>query len=1286
MAQTTRPSAWWRGTILRVAANHWRALPADAEDQRWLERAVAVGATQRLDQPGSTRAEAFATGRTVYEPDIRVSRGPDHRAARAGLLSVASVPLLREGAPVGVLNVRSFRAHAYSEQHLRLLETFADQAVIAVENARLFRELQERLEQQTASAEILRAISESPTDLQRVLDAIAASAARLCEATDAAIFRVEEGLLRAVARHGPRQRRQQVGVERPIERPLRNPNALPFAVLRERQTIHLADVFATPAWADAGWTASGPVVDAGIRSRLGTPLLREGNAIGVLVVDRIEQRPFTDQQIALLETFADQAVIAIENARLFAELQESNHTLTEALEQQTATAEVLEAISRAPADLQAVLETLVANAVRLCRADTGLLLRREADGYRVAAEQGMGRPLIDYLAERGMAPGRDTASGRALLERRVVRLADNAAEPGYDPAVLEVSANRSLLAVPLLRDGEPAGVITVGRERVEPFDDRLVGLVQTFADQAVIAIENTRLFQELQESNRTLTEALEQQTATAEVLAAISRAPTDLQQVLDTIADSAARLCGTERAVIVLVEGDAYRSVAGRGGGDRWATLSGKEAPSVPLARARDGVPGRAIADGVVVHVPDLAAVPVEELPAGPARATGTRTLLAVPLLRRGEAIGAIRLQRPPGEVRPFTDRQIALVETFADQAVIAIENARLFSELQASNRTLAEALEQQTATAEVLAAISRAPTDLQQVLDTIADSAARLCGTDRALIFRVEGDTFRSVAGLGSDGRRSTLESGGRTNPLAEARDHPSGRAIADGAVVHLPDLAAVPEAELAAVQPRALGLRTMLAVPMLRQGVAIGAITLNRREVRPFTGQQIRLLETFADQAVIAMENARLFQELRARVEELQALGEVTRAVSSTLELETVLARIVDHARRLSGADRAVIFEYDEAADEFRLRSAEQLDDAPVVALRAAPLRLGQGAVGRAAATRAPVQIPDILAEGAYQGHLLDGLVQAGYRALLAVPLLREDRVLGGLVVSRRTPGTFPDEVVALLQTFASQSALAIQNARLFRELEDKGRQLEVASRHKSEFLANMSHELRTPLNAILGYTELIADGIYGEVPETIGGVLERVQASGRHLLGLINAVLDLAKIEAGQLTLTLEAYSPREVVQAVVSATESLAAAKGLVLRVEAPGDLPAGRGDEQRLSQVLLNLVGNAIKFTPSGEVRVRASVGGGDLLVSVSDTGPGIEPAQQARVFEEFQQADGSGTRGKGGTGLGLAIARRIVELHGGRIWVESAPGQGSTFSFTVPLRVESQAAPQAVPA
>jgi signal transduction histidine kinase len=475
-------------------------------------------------------------------------------------------------------------------------------------------------------------------------------------------------------------------------------------------------------------------------------------------------------------------------------------------------------------------------------------------------------------------------------------------------------------------------------------------------------------------------------------------------------------------------------------------------------------------------------------------------------------------------------------------------------------------------------------------------------------------------------------------------------------------------------------------LAVPLLRAGRVVGVFSAARFAVAPFTERQIALAVAFADQALIAIENARLFQELDARtrelarsVDELTALGEVTQAVSSTLDVETVLARIVDHARRLSGSDGGAVFEYDEASGAFHLRASHGVDEALVAMLRERPLRMGEGVTGRAAAARAPEQVPDVLEEGAYQEWMRETIVSSGYRSLLAVPLLGEARVLGGLVVNRRIPGTFPPEVVALMQTFASQSALAIQNARLFKELETKGRELEAASRHKSQFLANMSHELRTPLNAIIGYTELIADGIYGQVPEKIAEVLGRVQASGHHLLELINAVLDLAKIEAGQLSLTLQPYSPREVVHSVVNAAESLAAAKGLALRVEAPADLPAGRGDERRLSQVLLNLVGNAIKFTDSGEVCVRASAAGGDLLVSVSDTGPGIEPAQQARVFEEFQQADGSSTRGKGGTGLGLAIARRIVELHGGRIWVESAPGQGATFSFALPLRVESQA-------
>jgi signal transduction histidine kinase len=345
-------------------------------------------------------------------------------------------------------------------------------------------------------------------------------------------------------------------------------------------------------------------------------------------------------------------------------------------------------------------------------------------------------------------------------------------------------------------------------------------------------------------------------------------------------------------------------------------------------------------------------------------------------------------------------------------------------------------------------------------------------------------------------------------------------------------------------------------------------------------------------------------------------------------------------------------------------------------IQAIREAGINLSETAVGWAGKKREAVQVPDILEEPAYPtGEIMK---REGFRALLAVPLLREDRLIGGLVVRRRAPGEFQKETVDLLQTFATQSALAIQNARLFREIESKGRELEIASKHKSDFLANMSHELRTPLNAILGYTELILDKIYGDVPETIQEVLERVEKNGRHLLGLINDVLDLSKIEAGQLVLSLDDYSMKEVVHTVVTSVESLAAEKNLELKVSVSPEVAHGKGDQQRISQVFLNLVGNAIKFTEAGEVRIEATASNDTFVLSVSDTGPGLSEADQQRVFEEFHQVDGSSTRKKGGTGLGLSIAKRIVEMHGGRIWVESTVGKGSTFWFTLPVRVEKQ--------
>ena len=415
---------------------------------------------------------------------------------------------------------------------------------------------------------------------------------------------------------------------------------------------------------------------------------------------------------------------------------------------------------------------------------------------------------------------------------------------------------------------------------------------------------------------------------------------------------------------------------------------------------------------------------------------------------------------------------------------------------------------------------------------------------------------------------------------------------------------------------------------------------------------------------------------RELARSVEELKALGEVSQAVSSTLDLQEVLLSIVAHAVELSGTESGAIYEFDETAEQFQLRATHRMSKELTRAIREAGVKLGETAVGRAGVSREAVQVPDILEEPNYP--LREIIVRDGFRALLAVPLVREDKLIGGLVVRRRAPGQFQKETVDLLQTFATQSALAIQNARLFREIEEKGHELKIASKHKSEFLANMSHELRTPLNAILGYTELILDKIYGEVPEKIQEVLERLEKNGRHLLGLINNVLDLSKIEAGRLTLSLSEYSMNEVVQAAFTSVEALAAEKKLELKVMVPTDLTIGKGDEQRIAQVLLNLLGNAIKFTEEGEVRVEVTASNETFLVSVSDTGPGLSEADQNKIFEDFQQADSSSTRGKGGTGLGLSISKRIIEMHGGHIWVESTLGKGLTFWFKLPIRVERQ--------
>ncbi len=505
----------------------------------------------------------------------------------------------------------------------------------------------------------------------------------------------------------------------------------------------------------------------------------------------------------------------------------------------------------------------------------------------------------------------------------------------------------------------------------------------------------------------------------------------------------------------------------------------------------------------------------------------------------------------------------------------------------------------------------------------------------------------------------------------------------MVDGQTIHVHDLAAerteFPESP--AFQ-QLTGTRTILATPLLREGLPIGVITIRRQEIRPFTDKQIALLKTFADQAVIAIENVRLFQELEARTQELarsvgelKALGEVGQAVSSTLDLQTVLSTIVGRAVQLSGTDCGIIYEYDEPTQEFHLRASYQMEQELVDAYRATPLRLGEGATGRAAETKVPTQIANLRQEQEFATRGMRPILsRLGYQSLLAVPLLLDQRIMGALTIYRRETGSFAPEIVNLLRTFATQSVLAIQNARLFREIEEKGRQIETANRHKSEFLANMSHELRTPLNAIIGFSEVLGERMFGELNDKQAEYTDDILSSGRHLLSLINDILDLSKVEAGRMELELAKFDLPMAIDNALTLIRERATRHGIRLHHSVDERLSEFTGDERKIKQILLNLLSNAVKFTPEGgQIRVEASVGDRAVIVAVIDTGIGIALEDQEAIFEEFRQVGTNYAQKREGTGLGLTLTRKFVELHGGKIWVESEIGKGSKFTFTLPV-------------
>ncbi len=773
------------------------------------------------------------------------------------------------------------------------------------------------------------------------------------------------------------------------------------------------------------------------------------------------------------------------------ELAEARRQLSEALEQQTATSEVLRVISNSSGDLQPVFKAMLENALHLCEASFGILYRYDGERFAMADQIGAGARFVGLMREP-MSSHPDSVLGRIAVGRNVVEVADATKDPGYLSRVpvwvagVEEDGTRSLLAVPMKQKHTLVGAFVVFRKEIRPFTGRQIELLKHFAAQAVIAIENTRLLNELRQRTNDLSEALERQIATSHVLSVISQSPGELKPVFQAILENATRLCDAKFGVLFDFDPIGALPVA-------WLNVPSAFEEYLRQRERRKPRPGSDLDDirnsQKVIHTTDMLET---DSSSPPVRLGGSRTQLAVPMLKDDRLIGAINIFRQ--EIRPFSDKQIELVKNFAAQAVIAIENTRLLNQLR-------ESLQQQTATADVLKVISSSTFDLQVVLNTLVESAARLCEADRASIHRRVGDEYPYVASFGFS---PEFEKFMRNHRFTSEDDTAFGQSLLKAQTIHIPDVEAARSRSAAAEKWRNLGgYRSVLAVPLMREGGLIGGIVLSRIAMRPFTDQQIELVETYADQAVIAIENVRLFDEIQ-----------------------------------------------------------------------------------------------------------------------------------------------------------------------------DKSRQLAEASQHKSQFLANMSHELRTPLNAILGYTELIADGVYGEPTEKMLGVLKRLESNGKHLLSLINDVLDLSKIEAGQLKLDLADFFLQNVVGGVQAVIEPLAADKKLRFKTEVASDLPQGRGDERRLTQVLLNLVGNAIKFTDTGEVSIRAEAADGSFSVSVRDTGPGISETDQAKLFQEFQQADNSITRNKGGTGLGLAISKRIVEMHGGKILVEFVLGQGSTFRFTLPIRVE----------
>jgi signal transduction histidine kinase len=761
-------------------------------------------------------------------------------------------------------------------------------------------------------------------------------------------------------------------------------------------------------------------------------------------------------------------------------------------------------------------------------------------------------------------------------------------------------------------------------------------------------------------------DAVEQLSATSEVLKLISSSPGDLQAVFTAILAHAVRICEAKFGMLMLhhtSEGsfDA-RVMVGAPPAlvDALLQKPFKPQPGMPLYRM--------MRSKKTVHTHDAAA---EHVKPRSAELAGARTHVVVPMLKQNELVGAISIFRQ--EIRPFTEKQIELVSNFARQAVIAIENTRLLNELRQRTDDLSEALEQQTATSEVLRVISSSPGDLEPVFQTMLENAVRICEARFGTLFRYDGKLFHRVAGTGTPA--ALVEFQKQRGPFRPDSAGVVARVLRTKQVAHSADSATEPNPGVATTIG---GARSIVGVPMLKNNELVGAIVIYRQEVRPFTDKQIALVQNFADQAVIAIENTRLLNELRESLQQQTATADVLKVISrSTFDLQAVLDTLVESAARLCEADKAALHRpqsgrYPRVASfGFSAEIDEQLKESPIAPERGSVM-------GRAMLDRKPVHVHDVLSDAEYAAQA--AARTGGWRTVLAVPLLREGSPIGVVVLFRSQVCAFTAKQIELVETFADQAVIAIENVRLFDEIQDKSRQLAEASQHKSQFLANMSHELRTPLNAIIGVSEMLREDAEALKQDT--EPLDRVLGAGRHLLALINDILDLSKIEAGRMELALSSFALTPLINDAVKTIEPLAAKNTNQVAVSCDPAIGTMHADQMRLRQALLNLMSNANKFTDHGTITVDVRQGREDgrdwVSVAVTDTGIGMTPEQMGKLFQEFSQASSATASKYGGTGLGLAISRRFCQMMGGDITVESEPGRGSTFTIRLPRTVDAR--------